>query len=68
MPEPIKILIIEDVPSDAEIAVRVIQKTGIDFVSMRVESREAFLTSISEFNPDLIPTDYRLPPLTAWQR
>jgi two-component sensor histidine kinase/DNA-binding response OmpR family regulator len=61
MPEPIKILIIEDVPSDAEIAVRVIQKTGIDFVSMRVESREAFLSSISEFSPDLILTDYRLP-------
>ena len=61
MPEPKKILIIEDLPSDAEIAVRVIRKTGIDFVSLRVESREAFLKSISEFKPDLILTDYRLP-------
>lgn len=61
MPEPINILIVEDVPSDAEMAERVIRKAGIDFVSMRVESREAFLASLSEFNPDLILTDYRLP-------
>jgi two-component sensor histidine kinase/DNA-binding response OmpR family regulator len=61
MPEPIKILIIEDVSSDAEIAERIIRMTGIDFISTRVESRAAFLASLSEFKPDLILTDYRLP-------
>jgi len=57
MQEPIKILIIED----AEIAERVIRKTGIDFASTRIETRDAFLASLSEFKPDLILTDYRLP-------
>jgi two-component sensor histidine kinase/CheY-like chemotaxis protein len=61
MSEPIKILLVEDVPSDAELAGRVIRKAGIDFVFTRVETREEFLKSISAFKPDLILTDYRLP-------
>jgi two-component sensor histidine kinase/DNA-binding response OmpR family regulator len=61
MAEPIRILIVEDIPSDAELAGRVIRKAGIDFVSIRVETSEAFLKALSEFKPDLILTDYLLP-------
>ncbi len=61
MPEPMRLLIVEDAPTDAEMAERVIRKAGMAFVSLRVETRDDFIRAIGGFKPDLILSDYNLP-------
>jgi len=58
---PIRILFVEDVPSDAEIAARELQKGGIQFTSARVDTKETFLKALEEFQPDIIISDYSMP-------
>jgi signal transduction histidine kinase len=58
---PIRILILEDVPADAELIEYELRKAGISFLSHRVEDRESFLDSLSHFSPDIILSDYSLP-------
>jgi diguanylate cyclase (GGDEF)-like protein/PAS domain S-box-containing protein len=60
-----RILILEDQPTDAELAVRELQRAALSFVSIRVETREAFLEALKEFNPDIILSDYSLPQFNA---
>jgi PleD family two-component response regulator len=55
------ILILEDVATDAEMIERELQKGGIKFTSKRVETKEAFLSELKNFKPDLILADYKLP-------
>ena len=43
----IRILIVEDVPSDAELAERELRKANILFCSKRVDTKEDFLKEIS---------------------
>ena len=61
MSPALRILIVEDVPTDAALAEREIRKAGVDFVSRRVETREDFLAALEEFEPGLILSDYSLP-------
>jgi signal transduction histidine kinase len=58
---PIRILIVEDCASDAELAAREIRRAGLAIETRVVETPEAFLAGLSEFRPDLILSDYRLP-------
>jgi diguanylate cyclase (GGDEF)-like protein/PAS domain S-box-containing protein len=64
---PIRILFVEDVPSDAEIAARELQKGGIQFTSARVDTKEAFLKALEEFQPDVIISDYTMPEFDGMQ-
>jgi len=58
---PMRVLILEDVPTDAEITLREFRKTGYAFVSKRVETRESFVRALHEFQPDIILSDFSLP-------
>ena len=58
---PIRILILEDEASDAELMEFELRQGGIDFVSRRVWSREYFLAALHDFAPDLVLSDYSLP-------
>jgi len=57
----LRILLLEDSPTDAELNERVLRLAGIDFTSLRVETRKAFVAALDEFRPDLILADYSLP-------
>ncbi len=57
----LRILMLEDTSSDAELAERELRKGGISFVSKRVETRESFVRALEEFHPDVILSDYSLP-------
>ncbi|MBI4195205.1 MAG: EAL domain-containing protein [Betaproteobacteria bacterium] len=59
--EPLRVLILEDVPTDAELTLRELRKVGIPFVSQRVDAREKFEQALYEFKPDLILSDFSLP-------
>ena len=63
----IRILFVEDLPSDAELAEREVQREGIRFTSMRVETKEAFLKALEEFRPDVIISDYAMPEFDGMQ-
>ncbi|MBP1907947.1 hybrid sensor histidine kinase/response regulator [Methanolobus bombayensis] len=57
----IRILFVEDVPPDAELAERVLAKDGLDFVSRRVETADEYLKELEVFRPDIVISDYSLP-------
>ncbi len=59
--EPLRILIVEDNPDDAELAERALRREGLRFASRCADSREAFCAALKEFQPDLIISDYSLP-------
>jgi len=61
MDKKLRILILEDVPVDAELMERELRKGGIKFSSKRVDTKETFLKELKEFEPDLILGDYKLP-------
>jgi len=61
MPESIRILMAEDLPTDAELAEREIRQVLKVCVFQRVETREAYLDALETFQPDLIVSDYRMP-------
>lgn len=55
------ILLLEDVPMDAELIQANLQAGGIDCDLIRVDTREAFLAALETTPPDLILADYALP-------
>ncbi len=63
----IRILHVEDVAADAELAERKLRQAGFDFDIHRVETRDAFLAALADFAPDLILSDYRLPEFDGMQ-
>ena len=62
-----RILFVEDVPSDAEMAERELQKSGLQFTSVRVDTKEAFRKALEEFHPDIIISDYSMPQFDGMQ-
>ena len=54
-------MILEDVPTDAELMIEELKDSGLDFESKRVVTKEAFLNALAEFHPGIILSDYSLP-------
>jgi PAS domain S-box-containing protein len=57
----VKILILEDVATDAELIERTLRKAELRFESRRADTRETFMRALGEFRPDIILSDYNLP-------
>lgn len=55
------ILILEDVPTDAELIKDELGEAGMIFTSRCVKDRTAYLEALDEFCPDIILSDYSLP-------
>lgn len=64
---PLRILFVEDVPSDAELAEKEIRKSGLAFTSERVDTKDAFLRALEDFWPDVIVSDYMMPEFDGMQ-
>ncbi len=58
--EKLKILLVEDTPTDAELCVRELTRSGLNLVSRRVETQEMFEKELERFAPDLILSDFSL--------
>ncbi len=56
-----RILIVEDLPSDAELAQRQLKKHLGECLVKVVDTKEDFLRELNEFEPQLIVSDYNLP-------
>jgi len=61
----LKILILEDNQSDADLLHRELKKSGLSFTSEIVQTREEFENALQNFNPDIILSDYSLPAFDA---
>jgi diguanylate cyclase (GGDEF)-like protein/PAS domain S-box-containing protein len=56
-----RILIVEDLPTDAELNEREVRKVLPLAEFRRVETQDAFLAALASFRPDVILSDYQLP-------
>jgi len=65
MERELKVLLLEDVPTDADLVENELKKNNIPFVSKRVETEPEFIAQLGEFLPDLILSDYSLPQFTG---
>ena len=64
---PLKILFVEDILSDYELAEINLTNSDINMESRRVEKKEEYLKQLIEFKPDLIISDYSLPAFNGMQ-
>ncbi|MFA6277699.1 MAG: ATP-binding protein [Pedobacter sp.] len=61
----LKILILEDNKTDADLLLRELKKSGLNFIGEIVQARLEFEHALHNFNPDLILSDYSLPSFDA---
>ena len=59
--DPLRILILEDVPMDAELVEYELRRSRIPFDARCVDTRADFERELEEFRPNLILSDYTLP-------
>jgi len=65
MNKKLKLLLLEDSDSDAEIIRFTLKRAGLEFETRQVCSQEELLKQLAQFEPDLILADYTLPGYTA---
>jgi PAS domain S-box-containing protein len=63
----LRILFVEDLPSDTELAVRELRSAEIQFDYIRVETKDAFIAALDDFKPDFIISDYSMPEFDGMQ-
>lgn len=64
MSTPLRVLILEDQPTDAELLVRELRRAGFDPQWQRVDAESEFVTHLDP-EPDVILADYALPQFDA---
>ena len=62
---PLRILILEDRATDAELITRALSRAGLVFTSRRVDRRDDFVREVVAFAPDLVLADFTLPGFDA---
>ena len=67
MDKELRILILEDVPTDAELLKRRLKTDGIVFISRWVDKKDDFLRELEDFSPDIIISDYSIPQFTGME-
>jgi len=67
MPELLRILMLEDTLTDAELNERELRKIGIPFTLQRVETQETFVRALDEFHPNIILSDCNLPDFSGME-
>jgi PAS domain S-box-containing protein len=63
----LRILFIEDLPSDVDLAVLELKRENLKFEHQTVCSRKDLIKAIGEFEPDLIISDYMMPSYNGLQ-
>jgi signal transduction histidine kinase len=61
MNKQLKILHIEDSPSDAGLIARELKQSGVDFTIKVVETKNDYSNALKNYKPDVILTDHSLP-------
>lgn len=61
----IKIVLLEDNPADADLLVRQLTKSGMDFLIEITETRNKYIEILHKFRPDIVLSDYAMPSFDA---
>jgi two-component system sensor histidine kinase UhpB len=61
MDRALKILLVEDSEVDARLQSRALERSGLAFETRRVQTEADFLQQLSEYDPDIIVSDYSIP-------
>ncbi|MEP7243939.1 MAG: response regulator, partial [Gammaproteobacteria bacterium] len=61
MPLDLRVLIVEDIAAEAELAVRQLERSGIGCVHHRVDTEPAFRKALGDFRPHIILSDFTIP-------
>jgi len=61
MAKPVKILFVEDVERDAELALHALKRAGLIYESRRVQTESDFRRELRELDPDIIVSDFSMP-------
>jgi len=67
MEKELKILLLEDDYSHAELLMRTLTKAEMKYDLHLVESRDQFISELKDFNPDVIVSDHTLPGFNSMQ-
>jgi len=59
--EIVRVLIVEDLPTDAELCEREVKNALKDCQFRRVETRQDYMAALEAFKPDIILSDFKLP-------
>ena len=59
--EHIRVLVVEDVETDAELSLRELKRAGLRCVARRVDTEDAFRRELGEFRPHVIISDFSMP-------
>jgi two-component system cell cycle sensor histidine kinase/response regulator CckA len=57
----LRVLMLEDSDTDAELTERALRRGGIEYVVCRVETEPALIEALDTFAPDIVLADYALP-------
>ena len=63
----LRILLLEDFATDAELIEHALRQAGLQFSSMRVETKHDFVAALGGFKPSIILSDYQLPSFNGLQ-
>ncbi len=63
--DKLKILMLEDSPSDARLIQHAMKHDGLEFEAKLVDNRDAFISALREFRPQLVLSDHSLPSFTS---
>ena len=63
--ETLRILVLDDVCTDAELMIRELRKAGLVFESEYVDTKDRFLKALEDFSPDLVLSDFSMPRFTG---
>ncbi|HEY8069087.1 MAG TPA: EAL domain-containing protein [Burkholderiales bacterium] len=58
---PVRVLMVEDVATDAELEIRELKRAGLRVVHRLVDDEAAFLRALTEFDPNIIISDFSMP-------
>ena len=61
MNRPLRVLLVEDSPDDAELVMRHLARGGFSVDHVQVEEREAFVSQLAKGGWDIVISDYALP-------
>jgi DNA-binding NtrC family response regulator len=57
----LRILILEDEPTDADLEQRLLTRAGLEFTAVVVDTRSSFIQQLAAFRPEVILSDFSLP-------